>query len=333
MKTEISFLSRVCLALAGLALIGSLFVPVWKIDLQAPQYPEGLVLLIFANKLGGQVEIINGLNHYIGMATLHTEDFIEFTLLPYIIGFFAAWSIFLTYKGSKKRILLLLGAFIFFGIVAMVDFYRWEYNYGHNLDPNAAIIVPGMAYQPPLIGFKQLLNFGAFSFPDLGGWMFIGAGVLMIIAFVNEVKKKSKPLMKLSSFFLISMIFSSCHHPEPVPIQLNKDVCAYCQMTISDGRFGAELVTVKGRTYPFDDVQCLIEYKKEHKDQEVFASYVNDYSQKNILIKASDAVFITHPEIKSPMGGNFAAFSNAQSAESYIKKWNIQVLNWKDISK
>jgi len=49
--------------------------------------------------------------------------------------------------------------FVLFGIIAMVDFWRWEYDYGHDLDPNAAIIVPGMAYQPPLIGFKQLLNF------------------------------------------------------------------------------------------------------------------------------------------------------------------------------
>ena len=57
----------------------------WRIELNAPQYPEGLIMLIYPNKLGGNVDIINGLNHYIGMKTLHTEDFIEFTLLPVII--------------------------------------------------------------------------------------------------------------------------------------------------------------------------------------------------------------------------------------------------------
>ena len=61
-------------------------------------------------------------------------------------------------------------------------------NYGHNLDPNAAIIVPGMAYQPPLIGFKQLLNFGAYSIPDIGGWLFVASGILMIFASLKERK-------------------------------------------------------------------------------------------------------------------------------------------------
>ena len=61
----------------------------------------------------------------------------------------------------------------------MVDFWLWEYDYGHDLDPAAAIKVPGMAYQPPLIGFKQLLNFGAYSIPASGGWIFIGVGVIV----------------------------------------------------------------------------------------------------------------------------------------------------------
>lgn len=55
--------------------------------LDAPQYPEGLMLEIWPNKIAGDVDIINGLNHYIGMKTLKTSDFIEFTVLPYIIGF------------------------------------------------------------------------------------------------------------------------------------------------------------------------------------------------------------------------------------------------------
>jgi copper chaperone NosL len=80
--------SRVLLALAGIILFGVLFFPMWQMSLEAPQYPEGLTLYMHANKLAGDVENINGLNHYIGMKTLHTEDFIEFTVLPYIICFF-----------------------------------------------------------------------------------------------------------------------------------------------------------------------------------------------------------------------------------------------------
>ena len=148
--------SKGLLILSAIMLAVSIFVPIWRIELDAPQYPEGLGLTISSNKLGGDVEIINGLNHYIVMKTLHKDDFIEFTVLPYIIGFFAIFAFFTGITGSKKLLYVLFGAFVVFGILAMYDFYIWEYNYGHNLDPNAAIIVPGMAYQPPLIGFKQI---------------------------------------------------------------------------------------------------------------------------------------------------------------------------------
>lgn len=178
--------TKIMAYIAGVSLIISLFVPLWRIELDAPQYPEGLALQIYPHKLGGDVEIINGLNHYIGMQTLHADNFIEFTILPYIIGVFALLMILVGFIGKKKWLYTVFALFVIFGIVAMIDFWRWEYNYGHNLDPNAAIIVPGMAYQPPLIGFKQLLNFGAYSIPDWGGWLFIFAGLLLLVASSKE---------------------------------------------------------------------------------------------------------------------------------------------------
>lgn len=174
--------------ISAACLVYSTFVPIWQIDLDAPQYPEGLNLKIFADKLGGDVEIINGLNHYIGMKTLHTEEFIEFSILKYIIFTYAFLALIAAALGNRKILYTIFTLFVLFGIVAMVDFWRWEYNYGHDLDPHAAIIVPGMAYQPPLIGFKQLLNFGAYSVPDTGGWLFIGSGLLMLVAVIIEFK-------------------------------------------------------------------------------------------------------------------------------------------------
>lgn len=200
MKThinKISLLSKAMLVVAAILLAISIFVPLWYIDLDAPQYPEGLKLQIYPDKLAGDVDIINGLNHYIGMQTLHADNFIEFKVLRYIIGFFAVLSLIVALIGSRKFLYVLLGLFVVFGIVAMYDFWKWEYDYGHNLDPAAAIKVPGMAYQPPLIGFKQLLNFGAYSFPDVGGWLFIGAGLLMLIAVILEWKRAKKVKLKV----------------------------------------------------------------------------------------------------------------------------------------
>ena len=191
MKTtyNMSPLHRFLIGLCGVALVAVIFLPIWRIELDAAQYPEGLELQIYSNKLAGEVDIINGLNHYIGMKTLHAEDFIEFTVLPYIIGVFAALFLFVAISNKRKALYFLFFAFLLFGVVAMVDFYIWEYNYGHNLDPNAPIKVPGMSYQPPLIGYKQLLNFGAYSIPDIGGWIFILVGVIIAYCTVQEWRK------------------------------------------------------------------------------------------------------------------------------------------------
>jgi copper chaperone NosL len=81
-----------------------------------------------------------------------------------------------------------LGSLIIGGIAAMYDFWSWGYEYGHNLSPDAAIKVPGMSYQPPLIGYKELLNFGAYSIPAAGGWLFVLLGVITIGVIFYESK-------------------------------------------------------------------------------------------------------------------------------------------------
>ena len=193
-STKISLLSKVLLLIISALFVGSIFVPMWQIELNAPQYPEGLVLKLHADKIGGDVEIINGLNHYIGMATLHTENFIEFKILPYVFAGFGLISLLLIFIAKRKAVLVFFLSYVLFVVLAGTDFYRWNYEYGHNLDPNAAIRVPGMAYQPPLIGYKQLLNFGAYSIPDTGGWMLAAAGLLLFVIIFKEYElfKKKK---------------------------------------------------------------------------------------------------------------------------------------------
>ena len=334
---KISILSRLLLGVASIALVVSLFVPLWRIELGAPQYPEGLVMLIYPDKIGGDVDIINGLNHYIGMATLHTENFIEFTLLPYIIGVYAALTLLAAIIGRKKITNILFMLFVLFGILAMADFWRWEYNYGHNLDPNAAIIVPGMAYQPPLIGYKQLLNFGAYSIPDTGGWLFVTAGLLMASAVFYEFRLHKRFVKSGKSAVILllaatTMSFASCTIDGPQPISLNKDNCDFCKMTISDGKLASEIVTKKGRVYKFDDVKCMLGYKAENKQVDCKEIYVNDYLADNVLIPANTAFYIKSDEVKSPMNGNIAAFKTKADAEKYAGKYSVAVLDWRAVN-
>lgn len=323
MKSYLSGFARVSLWVAGLSLVISVFVPIWRIDLDAPQYPEGLRLLIYANKLGGDVEIVNGLNHYIGMKTLHAEEFIEFTVLPYIIGFFALSCFLTALFGNKKWLYALLGLFVAFGILAMYDFWRWEYEYGHNLDPNAAIVVPGMAYQPPLIGFKQLLNFGAYSIPDTGGWLFILAGMLMVMATYKEMKAKTSGNSGLSILVLgcVFTLSTGCQPAGPEPITVHKDVCHHCKMNISDTRFAAEVITGKGRIYKFDDVLCLKAFLSNQEADSHNRIYICDYNEPGHLVPVDSLYFVQGEAIQSPMRGNVAAFRVEEDLQEFNQIW------------
>lgn len=340
MKTDkISKSSRIALIIAGISLVAVLFTPIWRIELSAPQYPEGLTLLIYANKLAGNVDIINGLNHYIGMKTLHADDFVEFKVLPGLIIFFASFFVLAGIIARRKLMNTLFVLFVLFGLLAMLDFWRWEYDYGHNLDPNAAIIVPGMAYQPPLIGFKQLLNFGAYSIPDTGGWIFIAAGLLLFVCVIIESKKNNVRMYKsnIVNLLLLSftLIFLNSCSTEPVPIRIGKDNCDFCKMTISDKRFGAEIVTNKTKVFKFDDSHCVLRFLKESdiKSQDIAGVYFVDFNSPNDLIDANKAFYLQSPELKSPMNGNIAAFSNQESLENALPKFYGNTITWEDMQK
>ena len=185
---KISRLSMILLLVAAVLTAVAAFVPLWRIDLAAPQYPEGMVLLIGGmSGVSGDLYMINELNHYVGMAQIHPGDFWEFTALPIILCAFAVLFAVAAFMRSKKISLASLIAFGIFGILGFVDFYHWTYVYGHNLSPDAPIKVPGMAYQPPIIGEKQLLNFDALSQPDLGGYLLVVAGLLIAFVVAKEL--------------------------------------------------------------------------------------------------------------------------------------------------
>lgn len=331
---------RMMTIVIGVALFAALFLPVWMIELSAPQYPEGLVLLIYASKLGGNVDIINGLNHYIGMKTLHTEDFIEFKVLPYIIGGLATLTIIAGLINRKKIFFGLVVLFLVTSILTMADFWRWEYNYGHDLNPDAAIKVPGMAYQPPLIGYKQLLNFSAYSIPDTGGWIYIGAAVLLTAFAVFELLKSKQKNKKIKtntrgvpaavSLLVVCFILLCSCTTKTQPLQLGKDNCDYCRMTISDARFGAEIITAKGKAYKFDDMHCLLSFLKAgNVDTTKSRVYLVDFATHQLQL-APGMFILKSSALRSPMQGNMAGFSNKENLSKAQKDFNGVTISWSE---
>jgi copper chaperone NosL len=223
----------------------------------------------------------------------------------------------------------------------MYDFWRWEYDYGHDLNPEAAIQVPGMAYQPPLIGYKQLLNFAAYSIPDIGGFIFIGVGFILLLATIIELKSKKKhrasdirkdDVAIIASFLLI---FSASCNRAPQPIKIGADTCSFCKMTISDNRFGGEIITKKGKAYKFDDIHCLVSFNKSGavKAGDVDHTYLVKFNVPHNFIEASKATFFKSNEFRTPMGGNVAAFESEQDLRNTNEKFKGTVVSWNDLVK
>ncbi len=317
--------TRILLGIASLSLVVTYFVPLWQILLWAPQYPEGLTMKIWYNRLSGEVDIINGLNHYIGMKHISVEMFPEFKFIGLLIGFLITVGLAAAVTG-KSRILFAFTLLSYtYGVVALWDFWSWGYDYGHNLDPNAAIKVPDMTYQPPLIGYKNLLNFTSFSGPDTGAWLIIGVcllatGMWWRQFFTDKKRTMKKPLSLVAAHLLFvlagTVLISSCASG-PEPIRFGRDECTHCKMTLTDKRFGSEVITAKGKVLKFDDLNCLTDYLNSGKVPAADVAQVVSVDFKNspAFVDVEKAFFLKNEAIKSPMRGDVATFSTQADLE------------------
>lgn len=198
-RRSVSKLPRTLTLIASLLVLGAFVFPLWTVRLTAPQYPEGLGMQIRVNDVRGATETdlnnINNLNHYIGMKRIEPDAIPELRIMPWVVMVLAATGIGVALLGKRKPLYLWTLMFVGVAIAGLADFWKWEYDYGHNLDPRAILKIPGMTYQPPIIGSKQLLNFRAVSLPGIGGSMLIGALLLGLIAVTLTWRdRSSRPL-------------------------------------------------------------------------------------------------------------------------------------------
>ena len=185
-RASASRLARLAVPASSILLLGLYVLPLWTVNLKAPQYPEGLGMHIRINTVEGATEHdltnINKLNSYIGMKRIDPDSIPELRLMPWIVAGLIVTGLLTAWFGRRRLIYSWTGAFMAIAAAGLVDFWKWEYDYGHNLDMETAIIkIPGMSYQPPLIGSKQLLNFTAVSLPGSGG-LLAGAALTLALA-------------------------------------------------------------------------------------------------------------------------------------------------------
>jgi copper chaperone NosL len=134
----------------------------------------------------------------------------------------------------------------------------------------------------------------------------------------------------LMALLLITLL--SCN-AAPEPLQYGQDACHTCKMTLMDKKFGAELVTSKGKVYKFDDINCMITfYHSGQVETTGFAhKLVVDFNAPSTLINAPDAFYLKSPEIKTPMASQVAGFSTKESMEQVKKEVNGIYLVWGEL--
>jgi hypothetical protein len=178
---------RLLLLVAFLLLIPTYLLPLWKLTMFAPQYPDGLRLEIYSYKLeggnGGQdVKEINILNHYIGMKDLTTADFTEFKWIPFVVGMLGLLFLRAPVHGKMSDLIDVLVLYLYFGLFSLWSFGYKLYYYGHNLAPTASVKVP--PFMPPLFGHKKLANFEVYSYPSAASYALAAIAVVLLAAFV-----------------------------------------------------------------------------------------------------------------------------------------------------
>jgi copper chaperone NosL len=121
---------------------------------------------------------------------------------------------------------------------------------------------------------------------------------------------------------------------EPRAIAFGTDTCAYCEMTISNERYGAVLVTSKGRSLKFDSIECMVESQlpgEKFAETDVHASWVVTYESRGALLEASRATYLVSEGMPSPMGANITAFANAEDAGHVEHMKPGEILDWDGI--
>jgi len=183
--------------LVGAILPLALFLfPLWKISLEAPQYPIPLGMYIHINDFSDanphDIKNINIMNHYVGMKYI-PEAIPEFKIFPAGIIITSILGLMIGYRGNYKGYLAWFILMIVLSTAGVYDFYLWEHDYGHNLDPKAIMKFTNpdgteMGFQPPLFGSKDILNFKAHSYPQLGAY-FLALGIILSF-FAYRIGKK-----------------------------------------------------------------------------------------------------------------------------------------------
>ena len=138
-----------------------------------------------------------------------------------------------------------------------------------------------------------------------------------------------KRLLDLFIIMLTAFLFS-CGGNKPEPIIIGEDLCAHCKMKIMDNRYGAEIITNKGKVYKYDAVECMIK-QDQIRSEDIKTHYVIDFSHPGNLVEANNSFYLISEKLPSPMGANLTSFKEKGEVEKHQKEFGGSVYNWQEI--
>ena len=186
-------LPNILLGIAAVLLLVSIFLPYWKMTLHAPQYPQGLSVEVFVNRMTGDVAEIDGLNHYIGMRPLGEAAQLERAVSMVAVGALVLLVLAAIYVHSPWAALLALPA-ILWPFIFIADMYYWMRNFGLNLDPTAPLSSSIDPFVPPILGSGMVGQFETVATFQIGLWLAFLA-VALILAGLYYQRRAYKPLV------------------------------------------------------------------------------------------------------------------------------------------
>jgi hypothetical protein len=186
-------LPSIMLVAASVLLFISIFLPYWKLTLYAPQYPQGLEASMYVNRLAGDIQEIDGLNHYIGMKPMDEAAVLERTLSIFMIIGIALLIMGAVYVHSPFALFLCIPA-VFYPVFFLGDLYFWMRTFGTHLNPHAPLSNAIKPFVPPILGEGKIAQFSTFATWEIGLYMSIAASVLILIGLYFH-RKAYKPLI------------------------------------------------------------------------------------------------------------------------------------------
>lgn len=169
-------------AFARIVLLVSIFFPFWHMELEAPQYPNGLFLTAYVNHLTGDVREIDGLNHYIGMRSLGEAAAFERAASVWMMIAMVLLVEGAAFIHSKWAVLLALPV-LTFPIAFIADLYYWMRSFGLNLNPEAPLSNSVKPFVPTVLGEGGIGQFKTYADLGTGYWLAVAAAGLIVVGF------------------------------------------------------------------------------------------------------------------------------------------------------